>query len=131
MTTLLLEAFGKGGPERFDRRLATSFLRALSLYPIGSGVRLDSGEVGQVVGANPSSPDRPHVRVLWRPDGGKLKRPRVVDLRGESVAVAEAVALPPPASEAGDGESTPRSQPKRPKRAAKGEKPGHRGRSAG
>ena len=95
METLLLEAFGKAGrAARFDRRLATTFVRALSLYPIGSGVRLDTGEAGQVVGSNPDDPARPHVRVLWGPDGEPLAQPRVIDLRHAPVAVAAAVALP-------------------------------------
>ena len=96
METLLLEAFGKAGrAERFDRRLAAAFVRALSLYPIGSGVRLDTGETGQVVGANADDPARPHVRVLYGPDGRTLRRPRVIDLRHARIAVRCAVALPP------------------------------------
>lgn len=95
METLLLEAYGKAGrPARFDRRLAASFVRALSLYPIGSGVSLDSGETGQVVGANPDDPARPHVRILWGPDGQPLQRPRVIDLREAAVAVTRPLALP-------------------------------------
>ncbi|MFW6162209.1 MAG: HD domain-containing phosphohydrolase [Planctomycetota bacterium] len=95
METLLLEAYGKAGrAPRFDRRLAATFLRALSLYPIGSGVRLDTGETGQVVGANPNAPERPFVRLLWSPDGEPLERPRVVNLREAPVAVAAAVPLP-------------------------------------
>jgi len=94
MATLLLEAFGKGCPARLDRRLATSFVRALSLYPIGSGVRLQSGELGQVVGANPDAPDQPHVRVLRASDGSRLERPRVIDLRDAGLAVEQAVPLP-------------------------------------
>lgn len=110
MTRLLLEAFGKAGrPARFDRHLATSFLRALSLYPIGSGVRLDSGETAQVVGANPDAPARPHVRLLLGPDGRPVERPRVIDLRGAPVAVAAAVALPswPPSRPVLDRQAVP------------------------
>jgi putative nucleotidyltransferase with HDIG domain len=95
METLLLEAYGKAGrARRFDRPLAATFVRALSLYPIGSGVRLDTGETGQVVGSNPDAPERPFVRVLWSPSGEPLERPRVVDLREAPATVAAAVALP-------------------------------------
>lgn len=95
MEALLVDAFGKAGrPARLDKRMATSFLRALSLYPIGSGVELASGEKGQVVGSNPDAPDRPHVRLLWAADGQRLERPRVVDLRRAGIEVARAVPLP-------------------------------------
>lgn len=106
MSTLLLEAFGKGCPARFDRRLAASFLRALSLYPIGSGVRLQTGEVGQVVGSNSDAPERPHVRLLWRPDGRRVERPRVIDLRAAGLAVAQAVPLPPSSPPSADSGHT-------------------------
>ena len=96
METLLLEAFGKGRPAHFDKCVATSFLRALGLYPIGSGVELDTGESGQVVGANADAPDEPHVRLLWAPDGRRLSRPRVVDLRHVGQRVARPVRLPRP-----------------------------------
>ena len=95
METLLLEAYGKAGRAvRFDRRLAASFVRALSLYPIGSGVCLATGEMGQVVGANADDPARPYVRILWGPDGQPLGRPRVIDLSEAALSVARPLALP-------------------------------------
>ncbi len=95
MEALLLESFGKARrAARFDKRLAATFVRALSLYPVGSGVRLDSGETGQVVGPNPGDPARPFVRVLWGPDGEPLGQPRVIDLCGAPVGVDAAVSLP-------------------------------------
>ena len=96
MTALLLEAFGKSGPARYDRRLATAMLRALSLYPIGSGVVLEDGSRGQVVESNPEAPEKPHVRLLWGPGGRRLERPRVVDLRQAGVRIAKAIPWPPP-----------------------------------
>ena len=95
MEALLLDAFGKAGrPPRFDKRIATTFLRALSLYPIGSGVELVSGERGRVVGSNPDAPDRPHVRLFRGADGQRLERPRVVDLWRAGIEVARAVPVP-------------------------------------
>lgn len=104
METLLLEAFGKRGRARFDRRIATTFVRALSLYPIGSAVRLASGETAQVVAANPDDPAHPHVRLVLGPDGQPLRRPRVVDLSQARADVAQAVPLPRPTAPARAGE---------------------------
>ncbi len=99
MTTLLLEAFGKNGPARYDRHLATAMLRALSLYPIGSGVELEDGSRGQVVESNPDAPEKPHVRLLWGPGGQRLRRPKVVDLREAGAGVVKAIPWPPPGDE--------------------------------
>ena len=96
METILLEAFAKGRPALFDKAVATSFLRAMSLYPIGSAVLLTSGEIGQVVGANPKAPDAPHVRIIWGADGEPLERPSVIDLSSVSLSVARAVPMPQP-----------------------------------
>lgn len=95
MTSLLLEAFGKKGPARYDRRLATSMLRALSLYPIGSGVALEDGSRGQVVESNPDAPEKPHVRLMWGSGGERLARARVVDLKNAGIQVVEAIPWPP------------------------------------
>jgi len=96
MATLLLEAFGKNGPARYDRRLATAMLRALSLYPIGSGVELEDGSVGQVVESNPDAPEKPHVRLIRGPGGQSLPRAKVVDLRRAGTGVVRAIPWPPP-----------------------------------
>ena len=114
METLLIEAFGKDGPARFDRRIATTFVRALSLYPIGSALRLQTGETAQVVGANPDDPAHPYVRLLLGPDGQPMRYPRVVDLGQVGPEVDKAVPLPPASSAAPDDPRQPEPQTERP-----------------
>ncbi|MFP4055831.1 MAG: HD-GYP domain-containing protein [Candidatus Brocadiia bacterium] len=104
MEALVLDAFGKLGPPRFDKRMAASFLRALGLYPVGSGVRLESGEIALVVASHWDEPDRPYVRLLTGREGRPLERPRVVDLHAAGIAVARAVALPSPLAAPGKRE---------------------------
>lgn len=62
-----------------DRRSVKALAAALSLYPIGTGVVLSTGEVGRTVAAS-AYPDRPWVSVTTGPDGELLKTPRMVDL---------------------------------------------------
>lgn len=57
----VLEAGAGAG---FDPRAVRAFLRMLGVFPVGSLVRLDSGEVCLVVAASQEEPARPHVRVV-------------------------------------------------------------------
>ncbi len=49
---------------RFDERVVEALIRLLGAYPIGSFVRLGTGEVGVVVSSDPSFPARPTLRLL-------------------------------------------------------------------
>lgn len=56
------------------------FIQSLGIYPIGSVVRLDTGEVGVVCRQNHAQLLRPSVRVAKGAGGVPLLRPRDVDL---------------------------------------------------
>ncbi len=51
---------------KYDAGIVRSFLHAISLYPVGCCVTLDSGEIARVVHSNGKSIDRPVVAVLIR-----------------------------------------------------------------
>jgi len=65
----------------FDPLLLKVFINAVGTYPVGSVVRLDTGEVAMVIAgpADPGNVDRPSVRVL-RPEKGALPADTKVDL---------------------------------------------------
>jgi HD-GYP domain-containing protein (c-di-GMP phosphodiesterase class II) len=65
---------------KFDAGIVRSFLHAISLYPVGCCVTLDSGEIARVVHSNGKSIDRPVVAVLIGADGRELPRPEFKDL---------------------------------------------------
>ena len=73
----LLELSGK----RYDPLLARAFVNAFGVYPVGTVVVLDTGEVGVVWEANdlPQSIDRPKVKLLGRSAGDPI-RGTIVDL---------------------------------------------------
>ncbi len=56
------------------------FVRMIGIYPIGSLVRLDTGEVGMVLENNSQTPMAPKVRILFDQAGRKLKENLEVDL---------------------------------------------------
>ncbi len=72
-----------------------ALLQAVSLYPIGSWVELNTGQAARVVSAGGQRPiDRPVVRILLDPFG-EPTTPRVIDLSKEtSVRVVRAMPCP-------------------------------------
>ncbi len=76
----------------FEPGIIKTLIEALSLYPPGSFVRLSSGEIGRVVFTNPGLPTRPKVKLLLDAQGGRLPKPRIVNLATQPILyVAEAV----------------------------------------
>lgn len=63
----------------FPDRILKALIRALSAFPVGSLVRLNTGEIGRVIAKNPTFPLRPVVEVLAR-QGKRLEDPVVIDL---------------------------------------------------
>jgi HD-GYP domain-containing protein (c-di-GMP phosphodiesterase class II) len=56
----------------FDLKVLKAFVAAMGIYPIGSYVRLNTGEVGKVVGCNPNEPFRPDIQMLIDRDCQKI-----------------------------------------------------------
>jgi HD-GYP domain-containing protein (c-di-GMP phosphodiesterase class II) len=57
------------------------FIQCLGIYPVGTVVRLDTGEVGVVVRQNRDQPLRPWLRIVRNADGRPLPTPVDRDLR--------------------------------------------------
>lgn len=82
-----------GGQGLLDGEQIRSFLRALSIFPLGSLVRLSSGRIGKVVSPNPDEFTKPTVSILTAENGAPLPKDRIhqVDLAevlGESIVEA-------------------------------------------
>lgn len=82
----------EGGPEKvyddmmrlsgkdFHPDLLSSFFSLVGVFPPGTLVELDTGEVALVVQSSLMDKRRPRVEVLYGPDGVKYKDPRVINL---------------------------------------------------
>ena len=78
--------------KKFDAKLIRGLLRYLSLFPIGTLVRLTSGEVAKVIHSNGDAFDRPVVNVLFDQNGHRLAEPITVDfLKEDEPRVASVV----------------------------------------
>lgn len=65
--------------ESFPPALIKALLSEISVFPPGTLVRLNTGEVGCVVGVNRNHPLRPRVEV-YDAKGRRLSTPKVIDL---------------------------------------------------
>jgi HD-GYP domain-containing protein (c-di-GMP phosphodiesterase class II) len=64
----------------FPTRAFKSLLNQFSLFPVGTWVKLSSGEIGEVVRSNSRFPLRPTIRVTTDQRGFRLREPRELDL---------------------------------------------------
>jgi len=82
-------------PQFFDRKLFEEFMRCLGIYPVGSVVRLDTGEVAVVTTADPRRHLRPVVLLLLDQQQKPYTRPRYLNLAvpigGRSIRIQSVV----------------------------------------
>ena len=71
------------GGQLFDKDIVKAFIDDISVFPAGSYVRLNSGEICSVVAINTGYPLRPVTQVLYTADGSELEQGRTIDLKSE------------------------------------------------
>ncbi len=67
----------------FDPQLIKALIRIVSIFPLGSLVKLNNGAIGRVVGANRLYPTRPLVEILLDPRGKRLSSSYLLNLSEE------------------------------------------------
>jgi HD-GYP domain-containing protein (c-di-GMP phosphodiesterase class II) len=75
-----VEALYSGSDTLYDTSMLKLFRDRVAIYPIGIGVKLNTGERAVVVDINAACAHRPVVRVLTDEDGKDLKEPYDLDL---------------------------------------------------
>ncbi len=71
------------GVNRFDPIILKVFLSRMSVYPIGSIVRLNDSSIGIVIGSVPQKPLRPILKLIFDQKGERIKEHRMVNLLEE------------------------------------------------
>ncbi|MEW6616225.1 MAG: HD domain-containing phosphohydrolase [Thermodesulfobacteriota bacterium] len=66
--------------EVFSIDMIKAFFNVFSFFPVYSVVRLNSGEIGQVVKGNINWPLRPFIRILFKNDGQPIEKKKEIDL---------------------------------------------------
>jgi len=67
----------------FDRHLVKALIHIVSIFPLGSLVKLNNEEIGRVVGTSRLHPTRPTVEILLDARGRRLNPPRLIVLEEE------------------------------------------------
>ncbi|MBT3346576.1 MAG: HD domain-containing protein [Gemmatimonadetes bacterium] len=67
----------------FERSLIKALIDIVSIFPLGSLVKLNNGEIGRVVGTSRLHPTRPTVDILVDPRGRRLPEARLLNLQDE------------------------------------------------
>jgi putative nucleotidyltransferase with HDIG domain len=81
---------GNGG-RHFNFELVQVFCKHMAPYPVGTSIRLSSGERAIVVKVNANYPQRPLIRVIENESGERLKSPYEVDLLTELTTIITGV----------------------------------------
>ncbi len=66
--------------EQFDTKVIKAFLEEITMFPVGSFVRLNNREVGRVIAAMKGAHFRHVVQILFGPDGERLIKPKAINL---------------------------------------------------
>ena len=73
-----------GATGLFDTKLIRKFMECMSLFPLGSLVKLSSGRIGKVVHANPSDFTKPSIAILSDETGKPMETTTLVELKTSS-----------------------------------------------
>jgi len=74
----------------FEPRIIKMFLDEISIYPIGSYIRLNNRNIGRVVATSKGNPMKPVVNLIFDEKGKKIEPPRTMDLKNYPVLNIEA-----------------------------------------
>ncbi len=74
------QLFLAGERGQFEKRLVETVIRSIGVYPVGSLVRLNTGEQAIVIGVNPGHRLKPRVTITGGPQGETYSHPLQIDL---------------------------------------------------
>ncbi|HID95248.1 MAG TPA: HD domain-containing protein [Candidatus Latescibacteria bacterium] len=69
--------------KQFSPRLVKALIQVLSVFPLESLVRLNTGEIGRVVEVSKLHPTRPTIKVLVDAQGKRVSEKRLINLEEE------------------------------------------------
>ncbi len=73
----------------FPGGLVEQFIQCIGIFPVGSFVELNTGEIGVVVSRNRVQQLKPRVMVLTEPSGEKMSQPQAIDLAAQYLVPAK------------------------------------------
>ena len=73
--------------QMFSHKILKVFLEEISLYPIGSYVKLNNKAIGRVIATNADQPLKPIISILFDGHGNRITDDRTVNLKENPVLV--------------------------------------------
>jgi HD-GYP domain-containing protein (c-di-GMP phosphodiesterase class II) len=71
----------------FSHKILKLFLEEISLYPIGSYVKLNNKAIGRVIATNADQPLKPIISILFDGHGNRITDDRIINLKENPVLV--------------------------------------------
>lgn len=68
----------------FQPSVLKAFVNNIGIYPVGSWVKLSTGEIGLVTGMNKGYPLRPKVNIIFNHAGERLTSAKILDFMAET-----------------------------------------------
>lgn len=81
----------KGRGKLFQPALVEQFIQCVGVYPVGSAVELNTGEIGVVIAQNPLRRLQPRVMVVKDAKGNEMRPYKMLDLARELKATADEI----------------------------------------
>ena len=75
----------------FDSDIVDAFLQLIAVYPVGSRVKTNQGELGIVMRQNAHFPERPIIRIIKDQYGQDMRAEKIIDLIKETTVVIQEV----------------------------------------
>ena len=79
-TDRILEVLKREDGQQFDKHLVRRFVQLIGIYPVGTLVRLNTGETAVVLKVHAPDPYRPQVRLVAGRDGTRLENGSEINL---------------------------------------------------
>ena len=73
----------KDAGNRYDEKVLAALVYVLSLYPIGTYLRMSNGSIGLVVKANEEDPKHPQIKLVIDENGNRYSQQPIVQTRAE------------------------------------------------
>ena len=82
----------KEAGKRYDEKAIAALVYTLSLYPIGTHVRMSNGAIGLVVNANAEDPRHPLIKLIIDENGNRFQeQPTVQTREGDEITIEDSL----------------------------------------
>ena len=86
----------------FATEVVEQFIQWVGIFPVGSFVELNTGEIAVVVNRNPAQQLKPTVKIVSNPSGDQVKESVILDLTKQRTDNGESPRLVTKAIDPGD-----------------------------